>query len=304
MERKMLEFLNRLKSANILIVCTLPAMLALFTISWEVKPIDPPASQFLPNLTSPLLTADDIWRPAGSSDISALLIPEFTGTVIDDLSEKFTREGPERYWYGVDQGYGNHFWWTYNNQTGIDNLAHWTLGITQTGTYEIFAYIPANHATSHNAVYTISHDGEQNQVIVNQDANRNSWYKLGDFSFAGTGDEYIELSDETGERDTEFEIAFDAIGYRAVDSSWEDEVTGAVWEKIRPWLDEKTASLEQAFKEWLNEQKGKFLQKMADVLKNWIDQQCAGLGAAMLLPLFALIHWRKQRYKNKKSKSK
>ena len=300
MKRKILKVLNRLKSANILTLCTLPTMITIFTISWDVKSIEPPTNQFIQKIPSHLHTTDEGWYPKGNSEVSALLIPEFTGTVIDDLSEQFIRQGPERYWHGVDQGYKGHSWWTYNNQTGVDNLAHWTLGITQTGTYEIFAYIPTNHATSRHAVYTISHDGKQDQVVVNQDANRNSWYKLGDFSFAGTGDEFVELIDETGESDTEFEIAFDAIGYRSVDPSWEDEVTGAIWEKIRPWLDEKTASLEQVFKEWLNEQKGKFLQKMADALKNWIDQQCAGLGGAMLLPLFALIRWRKQRNKSSK----
>jgi len=231
-----------------------------------------------------------------------LVIPEFAGIVIDDLSGQFTLRGPERYWHGEEQGFENHFWWTYNNRSGTDNSALWSLGISQAGTYEIFVYIPPTHATTTNAVYLITHNDEQDRVTVNQAANRNSWYKLGEFSFSGSGDEYIELSDETGEDDTKFEIAFDAVGYRSVDPSWEEEVTGALWEKVRPWLDEKTASLEQAFKEWLNEQKGKFLQKMADTLKNWIDQQCSGLGAAMLLPFFALILWHKQRGKQPRSK--
>ena len=275
------------------------------TISWENKTLEQTTNLFTQTSAYHQLVKNDEWALYGtkrSSEITSVSIPGFTGTVIDDLSDQFTRQGTERYWHEVDQGYGDHFWWTYNNHTGTDNLAHWSLGITQADTYEVFAYIPANHATSRHAVYTIYHNSGQDQVIVNQDANHNSWYKLGDFSFAGTGDEFVELIDETGERDTEFEIAFDAIGYRSVDPSWEDEVTGALWEKIRPWLDEKVASLQQVFKEWLNEQKGKFLQKMADTLKNWIDQQCAGLGAAILLPLFALIHWHKRRCKPPKSK--
>jgi hypothetical protein len=224
-------------------------------------------------------------------------IPSFEGTVIDDLSTQFSRQGPERYWHEEDQGFENHSWWTYNNRNGIDNVARWTLKITQAGTYEIFVYIPLSHATTQNAVYRISHNGGQDRVTVNQNENRGSWYKLGDFNFAGTGDAYVELVDETGEADTKYEIAFDAIGYRPVESDWEEKITGALWDRIRPWLDDKAALLEEAFKQWLSEQKGKLLQKLADTLKNWIDQQCAGLGAAMLFPLVALVLWHRQKEK-------
>jgi hypothetical protein len=226
-----------------------------------------------------------------------MLVPSFQGIVIDDLSEQFSRQGPERYWHEEDQGFDNHTWWTKNNLAGIDNAARWSLGITQAGTYELFVYIPPIHATTENAIYIISHNGEQDRISVNQKANQNSWHSLGDFYFAGTGDEYIRLIDETGEADTGYEIAFDAVGYLSVDPTWEEKVTGALWERVRPWLDEKTALLEQAFKEWLNEQKGKVLQKLAETLKNWIDQQCAGVGAAMLFPLFALVLWHRQRGK-------
>jgi hypothetical protein len=224
-------------------------------------------------------------------------IPEFTGFVIDDSSEQFSQRGPTKYWHEEDRGYGDHSWWTLNNHSGIENVARWSLGITEAGTYEIFVYIPLTHSTTQKAVYTVSHDGEQDRISVNQNANRNSWHRLGDFSFAGTGDEYIELMDETGEADTKYEIAFDAVGYLKLDPTWEDEITGALWERVRPWLDEKFSTFEEAFKDWLNEQKGKLLQKMGDALKNWIDQQCAGLGAAMLLPLFAFVLWHKQRRK-------
>jgi hypothetical protein len=224
-------------------------------------------------------------------------IPDFEGTVIDDLSTQFSRQGTERYWHEEDQGFENHSWWTYNNRNGIDNAARWTVKITQAGTYEIFVFIPLSHATTQNAVYSISNNGGQERVTVNQNANRGSWYKLGDFNFTETGDAYVELFDETGEADTKYEIAFDAIGYRPVESDWEEKITGALWDRVRPWLDEKAALLEEAFKQWLSEQKGKLLQKLADTLKNWIDQQCAGLGAAMLFPLIAFVLWHRQRDK-------
>jgi len=237
------------------------------------------------------------WLESGfisTSQSDDLPIAEFQGIVIDDLSNQFSRQGPDKYWHENDQGYEGHSWWTQNNQTSVDNVASWRLGITQAGTYAVFVYIPTSHATTQMAVYTISHNGDQDLVSVNQNANRNSWYKLGDFSFAGTGDESIKLVDKTGEANTQFEIAFDAVGYSQLDTSWEDKITGALWERIQPWLDEKTAMLEETFKDWLNEQKGKFLQKMADILKSWIDQQCASLGATLLFPLFAFVLWHRK----------
>jgi hypothetical protein len=296
MVRQFIDLINRYVPGGMLLLSSLPIF---NTNLWNYTEINPQSIHSDLPARNQTLIVDDI-RNICAQD--ALVIPEFAGIVIDDLSQQFSQRGPERYWHAEEQGFENHFWWTHNNRSGTDNLGLWSLGISQAGTYEIFVYIPPAHATTTNAVYIIAHNDEQDRVTVNQAVNRNSWYKLGAFSFSGTGEEYIQLSDETGEEDTKFEIAFDAVGYRSVDSSWEEEVSDALWDKVRPWLDEKTASLEQALKEWLNEQKGKFLQKMADSLKNWIDQQCAGLGAAMLLPFFALIFWHKQRGKTPKSK--
>jgi hypothetical protein len=237
------------------------------------------------------------YLPANGDQEEEHSIPEFEGVVIDDLTEYFTRRGPEKYWHEETQGYGDHSWWTQNTKSGIENVARWTLRITENGDYDLSVYIPLLHSTTKKAVYIVYHNGVKTRVIVNQSANRNSWYKLGQFTFSGTEEAYVELIDETGEPDTQYEIAFDALGYSKSKPEWEEKITGALWERVQPWLDEKIGAFDKAFQDWLNEQKAKLLQKMGDALKNWIDQQCAGLGAAMLLPLFAFIRWQKQRRK-------
>jgi hypothetical protein len=297
------QLIRHLKEKKLLIKIIASFITLLMCGAWVSGSIEHKQNRFDPILNDMRTNTTAIRTPSidnhfdqGDSE-DEKSIPTFEGTVIDDLSTQFSLQGPERYWHEEDQGFKDHSWWTYNNRTGIDNTARWTLKITQSGTYEIFIYIPLSHATTQNAVYSISHHGGQERVTVNQNANRGSWYKLGDFNFAETGDTYVELVDETGEADTKYEIAFDAIGYRPVESDWEEKITGALWDRIRPWLDEKTALLEKAFKQWLNEQKGKLLQKLADTLKNWIDQQCAGLSAAMLFPLIAFVLWHRQRDK-------
>lgn len=224
-------------------------------------------------------------------------IPGLDGTIVDDLSGQFSRRGPLKYWHEESQGYGNHFWWTKNNLSGVENVAQWQLGITEPGLYELFVYIPSMHATTKAATYSIYHNGVMDSIKVDQSAHHNTWYKLGSFLIAGSGDEYIELVDETGEADTQYEIAFDAVGYSKVEPGWEEKITGALWERIRPWLDEKTAGFQEKFEQWLDEQKGKLLQQLADSLKNWIDQQCASLSATLLFPIFAFVLWLRQRRK-------
>ena len=226
-------------------------------------------------------------------------IPGLDGTIIDDRSGQFTLRGPVKYWHEESLGYGGHFWWTKNNLSEVENAAQWQLNITEPGLYELFVYIPMTHATTQKATYSIYHDGKIDRVKVDQSAHPNTWHKLGEYLIAGSGDEYIELVDATGEAETQFEIAFDAVGYSKVEPEWEEKITGALWERIRPWLDEKTAVFQAKFKEWLDEQKGKLLQKLADSLKSWIDQQCASLSAAILFPIFAFVLWLRERRKQK-----
>lgn len=224
-----------------------------------------------------------------------LLIPDYAGTIVDDLSEKFSREGPTRYWHEALTGYKDHSWWTQNNKSGVENIARWSLDVEQPGAYQIAVYIPAQHATTRQAQYTLYHVGKTSLIVVDQESNRNSWVVLGEFDFDATGDEFLELTDETGEADSEFEIAVDAVGYSSGDLSLEKRVSNALWGKVKTWLDDQTEALRPQFEEWLAKQRGKILRQVGNSLITFIDQQCTGLGAAMVLPLAAYVSWRKRR---------
>ena len=223
------------------------------------------------------------------------LIPDYVGTIVDDLSEEFSREGPARYWHEEITGFEDHSWWTQNNESGVENKARWALDVEQPGEYQIVVYIPSQHATTRQAQYTLYHVGKTSVIVVDQDSNRNSWIVLGDFEFDGMGGEFLELTDETGESDSAFEIAVDAVGYLSADLSLEERASNALWGKVQAWLDDQTATLRPQFEEWLARQKGQILRQIGNSLITFIDQQCTGLGAAMVLPVVAFISWRKRR---------
>jgi hypothetical protein len=218
--------------------------------------------------------------------------PEFEGTIIDDVSTNFTVQGPNRYWHESNTGYQDHLWWTKNNDTGTENVGHWNLGVIEAGKYHLAVYIPVQHATTHQARYVLHHQGNLTEIIVDQGGNQNSWHSLGDYELDGAGSEYLELVDETGEADSQYEIAFDAVGYARVDPGLEQVVADALWDKVKIWLDEQATELKVQLGEWLEKQKGQLLQQLGNSVTSWIDEQCTGLGAAMALPGFALILWK------------
>lgn len=247
-------------------------------------------------LLSFLLSGSSSAQPLTSDDRPA--IPEFNGVIVDDLSEGFSLQGPERYWKEEAQGYAGHSWWTLNNAEGVDNTARWTLSLPEPGSYDLYVFITATRASTRQANYLIFNNGQTSYVRVDQFAHRNSWYLLGTFNFNAVEEVYVELSDETGEADLQFEIAFDAIGYSRRAPSFEDQISDKIWEGMQPWLDEQSEKLQSRLNEWLQAQKGKLLRQLADIAKSWIDQQCSSMGAAMLLPLFALILWRRGQSKS------
>lgn len=222
-------------------------------------------------------------------------IPDFEGTIIDDVSDGFSLQGPDRYWHEETAGYQDHLWWTKNNATGVENKARWNLGIDEPGTYQIAVYIPTQHATTNQARYYVHHQDQITEVTVDQQLNQNTWHTLGSFEFIGDGQEYLELTDETGEPDSRYEVAFDAVGYTQGKPGLEEVIADALWDRVKIWLDDQATELKVHLDEWLERQKGQLLRQLGTALTSWIDEQCTGLGAALLLPLYALIVSRKRK---------
>lgn len=107
--------------------------------------------------------------------------------------------------------------------TSITCRARWPISQTEgaAGVYEVYAYVPSNHATTNGgAIYRIHHDGQIHQAIVVQAAFPNpepddNWVYLGKYHFArdGSTDEYVELGNVTldDNPNLNFEVAADAV---------------------------------------------------------------------------------------------
>lgn len=95
--------------------------------------------------------------------------------------------------------------------------ALWDPNLTESGWYEVSAFIPARHATTSNARYKLhgAQDREL-QIKIDQADYQNLWVPLGVFKFDANNPRagVVFLNDLTYEPDKE--IAFDAMRYRQI----------------------------------------------------------------------------------------
>ena len=138
-----------------------------------------------------------------------------SGVIIDDQDPCFTRASASS-WYSVNGGYGGHLYYTYVWDKSAQNIGTWKINVTRPGTYEIFAFIQSGvGAMSENAPYVVRASGVEHQVSVNL-ALTSGWVSIGKFNFASGGDQWVKLSDASGEPYTNKNgkrIVFDALKF-------------------------------------------------------------------------------------------
>jgi uncharacterized protein (TIGR03382 family) len=144
-------------------------------------------------------------------------LPE--GGVIDQRSNCYVAGGDPRYWHRETGGYGGDREWTRTtNAATAGNFAQWIVKTRRTGTYSVEVHLDGGeHGQSKLATYAIRHGGVVDTVRVDQ-SSASGWVSLGDFDFAGDGDEYIMLADNTGEPGaTDTKLLFDAVRVLSLD---------------------------------------------------------------------------------------
>jgi len=133
--------------------------------------------------------------------------------VIEQRTACYLAGGDPRYWRPETVGAGGA-----SETTGTtaaakpSNFARWIVKAPAAGRYSVEAYIEGGEATA--AVYAIVHGGMTDKVTVDQ-TMANGYVALGEFAFAGSGDEYIELDDNTGTAGNR--LAFDAMRVTSLD---------------------------------------------------------------------------------------
>jgi len=141
---------------------------------------------------------------------------------VDDADAGSIR-AESRFWFESDKGYKGHsYWsWTVGDGQSEDCWMEWRPKITQTGMYEVFAFVPAYNATTRHARYKITHRRGDAAVEVNQNDYYDEWVSLGTYAFSTVQPACVRLSDLTGEayaRDKSQckQIGFDAMMFTLV----------------------------------------------------------------------------------------
>jgi hypothetical protein len=142
------------------------------------------------------------WAPTAAAGV----------VIVDDLSAGFVRGGIASSWRSVNEGWGDHLFWTWNNDVvhAGYNWARWFPALAA-ARYEVFAHIPDRFSTSSNARYWISHAAGFTLHPVDQNQPGPYWASLGTFDFTGTSSDYVSLSDVTLETRLSHMVVFDAM---------------------------------------------------------------------------------------------
>jgi hypothetical protein len=140
-------------------------------------------------------------------------VPSQTGAVVvDDTDPGFVTAGSSSSWRTGAVGYRGRMIWTRNNdyQRPNFNWARWYPHLAA-GRYEVFVYIPERNANTRHANYWISHQDGYSLRTIDQSVYFGEWVSLGTYSFRGSDDDYVALSDVTHEKFLSRMIGFDAV---------------------------------------------------------------------------------------------
>ncbi|MEJ7602564.1 MAG: hypothetical protein WKG01_32025, partial [Kofleriaceae bacterium] len=147
----------------------------------------------------------EFWRTADR----CAAIPE--DGIIDQRSACYLAGGEPRYWRREAMGYGDSREWT--GSTGAAkpaNFARWHL--RGTGSYRLSVHVTGGETRT--AKYRVVHGGKTDTVMIDQSAGT-GFVELGVFELTGSGDEYVELGDDTGKADERG--VFDALAVTSPD---------------------------------------------------------------------------------------
>ena len=86
----------------------------------------------------------------------------------------------------------------YHRSQDTGSRYRWHPGQLDSGEYQVYGWWPKTKKHNKAATYTIYHGGQATSINVDQSSQGKQWVALGTFTFSGSGNEYIELSDAGG----------------------------------------------------------------------------------------------------------
>ena len=144
-------------------------------------------------------------------DVSARCTSPPADGVLAMRGDCYVAGGDPRYWRhesGID-------WTMTTAAAGYANFGEWIVK-ARAGRYHVDVRLDGGAiATATTAKYEIAHAGKTDVVAVDQTSGT-GFVSLGDFDFAGTGDEHVLLGDNTGAGQTK--LVFDAVRVQSLDA--------------------------------------------------------------------------------------
>jgi murein DD-endopeptidase MepM/ murein hydrolase activator NlpD len=147
-------------------------------------------------------------RPGQLATASAVTV------IVDEAGPGFQKADVPN-WLAAGAGHGGGAWYTFGSRQAEANVGTWTVALPEPGNYQVAVYVPRVHATTENAVYTVTHAGGQTVARVNQRRYYDQWVPIGTFAFGASG--AVRLTDLTGEAGgLKREVAYDAVRWLKV----------------------------------------------------------------------------------------
>ncbi|MBS1120418.1 MAG: Lyzozyme (1,4-beta-N-acetylmuramidase) [Deltaproteobacteria bacterium] len=156
-------------------------------------------------------TREQLMELTGTTRTCGMIDP--SGGTIDDGDACFTPGGPQQYLRHVASvGEGADLMWTHTtDRADEDNFGQWNLVFAEPGRYQVEVSTPAAYAQSRQAHYVIHANGAEQDVAIDQTAV-DGWQSLGEVDFAAGGDQFVHLSDNTGEPlASNTQLVFDSV---------------------------------------------------------------------------------------------
>ena len=169
-------------------------------------------------------TAGPAFAPGAESESVSELVPEPEPApaasaasqqviVVDETAPGFVWGDTQSSFYSRDLGYKDHLYWTWNSDVKQYNWGKWLPFIPTAGNWEVQAFIGDRYFETTSAAYEIVHNGVRDRRTIDQSRFPNQWVSLGTYYFAGGGDEYVFLSDVTGESYATRYVGLDAVRF-------------------------------------------------------------------------------------------
>jgi lysozyme len=143
-----------------------------------------------------------------------------TGGVIDDGDACFEEGGPLNYMRHVSTaGDEGDLIWTHTTSDATEaNYGQWNLNFAAAGHYKVEVYTAAAFAQSKQAKYIVHTGASETTATIDQSA-ADGWQTLGDYDFKAGADQWIHLSDNTGEPvANNTQLVFDAVRLTPADA--------------------------------------------------------------------------------------